>query len=318
MDKLLLVGADSMLGANLALALLDRFDCTGLSNKLSEVAGCRRTVVGDALDSALVESLVAAEHPNWVIYVGSISRSSWDAVADQRPASTAHTAQQLVQRLAEITADCGAALTVLSSDTVFTGPRLFHEEPSRPTADTPFAREVRAVENAVAPSKHALVVRTHAYGWSATNDAPCLVETLAEQLATGQPATIDGLRYATPILATDLADLLAIAYENELRGLYHITGAERTNLARFTSELSGALDLRLPAPAECENTASAMPNNRPVTETSLNTRRARRDLGLPMPLLREGLERLAAQHDNGFLARLRGEPAPSSKRAHAA
>lgn len=318
MDKLLLLGADSLLGANLALALLDRFDCTGYANKLPEVAGCRQTIVGDALDSALIESLVSAEHPDWVIYVGPTSQSSWDAIADQRPASTVRTAQQLVQRLTEITADCGAALTLVSSDVVFTGPRLFHEETSRPTAETHFAREVRAVENAVTTSKHALVVRTHAYGWSATDDAPSLAETLAEQMATGHPAAIDGVRYATPILATDLAELLAIAYEKELRGLYHITGAERTNLARFTSELSGALDLRFTAPGECENSASAMPNNRPITETSLNTRRARRDLGLPMPLLREGLERLAAQHDNGFRARLRGEPAPSSKRAHAA
>ena len=40
-------------------------------------------------------------------------------------------------------------------------------------------------------------------------------------------------------VATDLAELLAVAYEKELRGLYHITGAERTNLARYIGELSG-------------------------------------------------------------------------------
>jgi len=314
MDKLLLVGADSMLGANLALALEDRFDCTGLAKKLPDFAGCRQTIVGDALDTALVESLVADEHPDWVIYISPTSHSSWEAAADERPASTTHVAQ----RLAATTAECGAALTVVSSDAVFTGPRLFHEETSRAPADTPFAREVRAVEDALAGSTHALVVRTHAYGWSANNDTTSLAETLAEQLAAGRPVAIDGVRYATPILATDLAELLAVAYEKELRGLYHITGAERTNLARFVGELRGALDLRLTAPAECENFETAMPLNRPIAETSLNTRRARRDLGLPMPLLREGLERLAAQHENGFRARLRGESSPHSKRTRAA
>ena len=314
MNKLLLVGADTMLGANLALALEDRFDCTGLAKKRPDVAGCRQTIVGDILDSAFVESLMAAEHPDWVIYIGPTSHSSWDAAIEERPASATHFAQ----RLAAITAECGAALTLLSSDAVFTGPRLFHEEPSRATAETPFAREVRAVENAVASSTHALVVRTHAYGWSANNDTPNLIDELVEQLVAGRPAAMDGVRYATPILATDLAELLAVAYEKELRGLYHITGAERTNLARFVGELSGALDLRWMASAESENSVAATPLSRPATETSLNTRRARRDLGLPMPLLREGLERLAAQHENGFRARLRGEPAPSSKRAHAA
>ena len=315
MDKLLIVGADSMLGANLALAFEDRFDCTGLAKKLPEVAGCRETHVGDLLDSAVVERLVAAEHPNWVIYLGPTSHCSWDAATDERPASITH----LIQRLAALTDECGAALTLLSSDAVFTGPRLFHEEPSRATAETPFAREVRAVENAVAGSPQALVVRTHAYGWRAHNDSSNLVDALVEQLVAGRLAAMDGVRYATPILATDLAELLAVAYEKELRGLYHITGAERTNLARFVGELSGALDLRLTSPAaESESSFVELPLSRPVSETSLNTRRARRDLGLPMPLLREGLERLAAQHDNGFRARLRGEPAPSSKRAHAA
>ena len=313
MDKLLLVGADSMLGANLALALEDRFDCTGLARKRPTVAGCRQTIVGDGLDAKLVESLVADEHPDWVIYIGPTSHSSWQADDDERPASAIHVAQ----RLAATTAVSGAAFTLVSSDAVFTGPRLFHEEPSRATADTPFAREVRAVEDALAGTR-ALVVRTHAYGWSATDDTPSLAETLAEQLAAGRPIASDGVRYATPILATDLAELLAVAYEKELRGLYHITGAERSNLARFVSELSGALDLRLTAPTESEYPATAMPLNRPAVETSLNTRRARRDLGLPMPLLREGLERLAAQYENGFRARLRGEPMPHSKRARAA
>jgi dTDP-4-dehydrorhamnose reductase len=314
MSKLLLVGADSMLGANLALALEDRFDCTGLATKRPAVAGCRRTIVGDVLDTTLMESLVAEDRPDWVVFIGPTSHSSWDTAADERPASTAHFAQ----RWAAITAECGAALTVVSSDAVFRGPRLFHEESARATAETPFAREACAVEDALAESKHALIVRTHAYGWSANDQGGGFTEKLAEQLAARRPAIGDGVRYATPILATDLAELLAVAYEKQLRGLYHITGAERTNLARFVGELDGALDLHSSVATESENNASTISLNRPVAETSLNTRRARRDLEMPMPLLREGLERLAAQYENGFRARLRGEPAPQSKRAHAA
>jgi hypothetical protein len=50
----------------------------------------------------------------------------------------------------------------------------------------------------------------------------------------------------------------------------------------------------------------------------LNPRRARRDLGCAMPLLREGLERFAAQRTSGYLDELRAaaaEPATEAKAA---
>jgi dTDP-4-dehydrorhamnose reductase len=298
MDKLLLLGADSMLGANLALALEDRFDGTGVSCQLPHVAGCRQTVVGDPLDAAFVARLVAEEQPDWIVYSGPTSHSSWEARADEQPPS----AIEVVRQLVAATAESGAALSIISSDAVFAGPRLFHEEQSRATADTPYAHAALALEESLAGT-HALVVRTHAYGWSPSEEAPGPIDTLVDKLSASSGASGDGLCYATPILATDLAELLAAAYEKDLHGLYHITGAERTNQSRFVSELAAALDLPQPLAAAGSVATVAPLVDRPVAETSLNTRRARRDLGLPMPLLREGLERLAAQRDNGFRAR---------------
>lgn len=311
MDKLLLLGADSMLGANLALALEDRFDATGVSRQLAQVAGCRQTVVGDPLDAALISRLVAEEQPDWIICVGPTSRSSWEACADEQPANAPAVMQQLVAA----TAESGAALAIISSDAVFAGPRLFHEEQSRATADTAYARAALELEASLAGT-HALVVRTHAYGWGPSPEHPSYIDAMVALLEAAAASPGDGLHYATPILATDLARLLAAAYEKDLHGLYHITGAERANQARFASELAAALDLQPPATATIAIMAHAA--DRPIGETSLNTRRARRDLGLPMPLLREGLERLAAQRDNGFRARLRGAPEPHVRRTRAA
>ncbi|MGD9648916.1 MAG: sugar nucleotide-binding protein [Pirellulales bacterium] len=313
MDKLLLVGADSMLGANLALAFEERFDTVGVACHLPSVSGCRQTIVADPLDPGVVARVFADQRPNWVILCGPTSRSSWEAGADEQPANAIPVAKQLVAA----TAEQGAALAIISSDAVFAGPRLFHEEMSRSTADTPYARSGRALEDALAGTP-ALVVRTHAYGWAPCDHTPSYIESLVDRL-TATPATAgDGVRYATPILATDLADLLATARAKQLRGLYHITGAERTNQNRFASELAGVLDLIHRPTADPGTDATTSVASRPLAETSLNTRRARRALGLPMPLLREGLERLAAQRDNGYRARMRGEPAPHSQRVRAA
>jgi len=41
------------------------------------------------------------------------------------------------------------------------------------------------------------------------------------------------MRHSTPILATDFAEILERAYQQKLRGTYHLAGAERINPFRF-------------------------------------------------------------------------------------
>jgi hypothetical protein len=52
-----------------------------------------------------------------------------------------------------------------------------------------------------------------------------------------------------------------------------------------------------------------VPRRPNVDETSLNTYRARRELEVPLPLLREGLARFVEQATNGFRDRLAGQAA---------
>jgi len=72
------------------------------------------------------------------------------------------------------------------------------------------------------------------------------------------------------------------------------------SLPRFAAELAAAFGIRHFRPD-----LDRRPLRRPLVETALDCRRAQRDLGRPMPLLREGLARFAAQAANGYRARLR-------------
>jgi dTDP-4-dehydrorhamnose reductase len=194
-----------------------------------------------------------------------------------------------------------ARLTVISSDVVFAGPRMFHEETSVPGNASARAAQVRAMEEALAPTR-ALVVRTHAYGWSPIEAHAGFAQRAFEALSASNPLTADGRRHATPILATDLADLLLRAYERRLHGLYHLAGAERASPFRFISELATAFGIRFP-----QNHAHAMPATIDAwdDETSLTSRRARRALEMTTPMLRDGLSRFAEQHHNGWRDRCR-------------
>ncbi len=291
MERILITGVDHALGANLALQWAGRAEVMGLYGRHAVASAAIGTAAWDGADLAAFAGICAAWQPRWIVHCGPLSAASWDPV-DR--ALDAKDEPQVVAKLAAIAHESGARLTVLSSDVVFAGPRMFHEETFPTGNTTPRAVLTRNMERALEDSG-ALVVRTHAFGWSPVAAQAGFAELTARSLATGQALAADGRRYATPILATDLAELLWRAHELRLCGLYHLAGAERTSAFRFASELAAALDLDQPS-----GSSSSQPNGAEHEETSLNSRRARRALERATPLLSECLRRFAAQAENGW------------------
>lgn len=291
MAKVLVIGVDTMIGANLALHFGEHYDCIGLYQQQAiRPAGCH-TQAADLSCADAVKQAIRAARPDWIVYSGEMSRSAWDAPRD------ACDENELVRAIAELAAKDEIALTVISSDAACTGPGLFQEEGASVSMAAGPGVHARRVEEALRELP-ALVVRTHAYGWGPGALEASFAQQVAQRLRDSESVTADGVRYATPILVSDLAELLMRAHDLGLRGLYHMAGAERVNPNRFARELGLALGIE-DHHARIEPGAGALPS-----ETSLNTRRARRDLGRPMPLLREGLARFAAQAQCGYIDRL--------------
>lgn len=298
----MVTGVDGLVGGNVALALAGQCDVIGVSGRATGPEGCR-IVHCDPGDSLELAGLVAAEAPRWLVHCGPLSQSAWDLADAELP--DAEYEAYLAAQLAAVAKTVGTHLAVVVSDVVFAGPRMFHTETSMPGAAGPIAAAARAVERALADTD-ALVVRTHAYGWSplgADSDdlSPHFAERAWQLLSQSECCEADAHRHATPILATDLAVLLHQALQTEMCGLLHIGGAERTSPFRFAAELALAGNfagrlVRLP---------TAPPPERPrVEETSLNTHRVRRELATSLPLLRDGLFRFVAQAAHEHRARL--------------
>jgi len=306
-EKLLVTGVDCVVGANLALSLGDRFEVVGLYQAHPVfLPGCT-TAPWQPAHPAQCSDVLRRERPQWIIHCGPLARGSWD-LPNQAPDGQQEARTCAV--LARVSAQMGSRLAVITSDAVFAGPRLFHDEKSPPNSRQPFARAVRRAEEAL-EATGALVVRTHAYGWSPAGGPPGFAERVWENLIEGRPAHYHPDRHATPIPATILAELLWVAYRRGLRGRYHISGAERTSAYRFAVDLAAAFGLRSADASPHEGTSDRGPADH-LQETSLSTRRARRELGCPMPMLREGLNCFAEQAANGFRARLRcGAPRPA-------
>jgi dTDP-4-dehydrorhamnose reductase len=296
-DKLLVAGIDTILGANLAAWLANRFEVVGLSWKgpLS-IAGCA-TATCDPDSPEAAHHWVAMERPNWTVHCGIPAQSNWNLPAPPAPKPESVYVAGTWARAAQ---EFGSELAVISSDAVFTGPWMFHRESGACYCDSTPARILRLIEKEVCDvNPNTLLVRTNVYGFAPNVGEPGLVETILQALRDEQPLALDCMRHATPILATDFADVLEQAYRHKLRGVHHLAGGERINPFRFACLLADQFGLSMATLSAIE---TPFENRREygTGESSLQTRRIRRALGVPLPLIREGLARLYEQHTSGY------------------
>ncbi len=243
---------------------------------------------------------IRIQRPEWVVYFGPAAASSWD----DSPIHGDDEASR-VARVAQAVADAEARLLYISSDRIFSGPRMFHEE-SEPVSDDAQAQWLRSVEQAAlsldGAAQRVLVVRTNAFGWSV--DGNSIAERIWQALDGGTAIELSTTTFATPILASHLGEVLLRCLRARLSGVVHVGGAERTSPFRFGQEIAMAagFDPRLvkasSAGVDDEHAASCR-------ETSLGTRLVRRELDIALPLLRESMAGFADQATSGHRNQLR-------------
>jgi dTDP-4-dehydrorhamnose reductase len=195
--------------------------------------------------------------------------------------------------------------TFLSSDAVFTGPWMFHDEQSDVFCPSAAAQHLRRAEQVVAEQyPTALIVRSNAFGWSPSATSRGWIDQILSDLDRRSLQGYDYIRHATPILATDLADILLRAIDEQLGGLFHVAGAERVNPLQFAQRLADHFELPWLSVRRAEDTLDASAAGFGAGETSLQTKKIRKALCVAMPMLSEGLTRLRAQQVSGFSEQL--------------
>lgn len=306
MDKILIAGIDTVVGANLAANLCEQYHVIGLAFRTPiAIANCEISFCGvQSVDST--RQWLASVRPESMIYCGPAARSSWENSASTFSGQDVEAAANWANAAREF----HCPLTCISSDAVFTGPWMFHTEQSTCYCTSVPALTVRSIERTVAEKyPSALIIRTNAYGWSPETAGGGWIEQLVASLESGSCGGLDCLRHATPILASDLGPIIEQAQREKLTGLIHVAGAERTNPVRFAECLAEIFELRKPIVR-----AVSAPDSRThaygAGETSLQSPRVRKTLKLGLPMLSEGLKRLREQQANGYCERLKMAPEP--------
>lgn len=291
MNTILVVGVDTTVGANCAARLAEKQSVVGLStNRSVSVDGCDMQMF-DPANPDEAEGWLSDVRPERVLYCGPESRSCWDP---ETAASLTADSAASAGRWAGATKATGAQFTMVSSDAVFTGPWIFHDEESLAVCRSPEATAIRDAEKQVREAcPESLIVRTNAFGWAPTAEGSW-IERLLSTIENRRAVDCDCIRHATPILATDLAEIIDRAWQEELNGVFHIAGAERVSPMQFAQRLADQFDLPWLS-LRREQSLVELPQGFGVGETSLQTKKIRKALCVAMPMLSEGLARLHAQ-----------------------
>jgi dTDP-4-dehydrorhamnose reductase len=209
-------------------------------------------------------------------------------------------------------------LTLISSDNVFTGPWMFHDEDSTSLSSNKQAVLTRIVESELmAWHPDALVVRTNVFGWTPNGLSPSWIDSLIQGNIQGASRQLDTLRNATPIATGELMKLLECSWSKGLTGIYHIAGAERCHPVRLAQKICEVFGLGWRNAVGVNDSQGTKNSLRfGFGETSLQTKKIRQALQVPLPMLDDSVEQLYAEYQNGFAERIR--PNPTSVTAKAA
>jgi len=299
----LVTGSAGLLGANLVSVLQSSGQIvSGFHRKACFAPRDLITLQVDLTERNSVEETVSRVRPDWIVHCAAATNVDWCEVHSDSAKKDNVEASRNVARAAKLT---GARLIYISSDAIYGEKDSPHLETDVPDPLTVYAQTKLQGENAVREeSESALIVRTNIFGWNAQNKSS-LAEWILFRLRRHEE--VGGFVDVTfnPLLANDVADILAAMMEQRCSGVYNLASAEACSKYEFAIRIAQVfgLDEKLVRRSYLRDARLAAPRARNAV---LDTTRLASLLGRPLPRLEEGLLRFKELEDSGFVKTLKG------------
>jgi dTDP-4-dehydrorhamnose reductase len=191
----------------------------------------------------------------------------------------------------------------MSTDSVFDGQSGDYQESDAPRPLNHYAASklaAEAVVQALLPDH--LIVRANIFGWNAQPKSS-LAEWVLGRLEAGEqvPGFTDAV--FAPLLVNTLADIMLAMLMRPASGLYHV--ASRNAVSKYEFALTLATVFGLPdGLVKPTLVGTSLKTLRP-RNTTLDTRKFRRDIGIALPAVSEDVQRFRLLRDTGFVDRLK-------------
>lgn len=308
MKKLLITGANGLLGSNLVYQTSERYEVTASS--LSPVISAKpvEVVCMDITDVQLVRLVVESVRPDAIIHCAAETRVDY---CEEHPDHASRVNQLGTLNVARAAEEVDATMIYVSSDSAFDGRRGNYRETDVPNPINVYSRtKVDGEASLAATCSRHLIVRTNIFGWN-MKQKESLSEWILRRLRDGME--VPGFQDVVfaPLIVNDLADLVMEMYESGLGGLYNVCARNHESKYEFARQVAGLFDLHqdLVKPSMLEQANLKAP--RPKA-TYLDVSKVENALGRELPTVQEGLERFRELERSGYVAHLRSAGQASS------
>ncbi len=297
MTHFLVTGVSGLLGLNFALAVDGKkHQVTGVANTLPMQWASFKNVQAELTQPGVVETLIEENKPDVVLHCAAIANME---ACESNPDQAQLVNAELPGIIAEVCGRHSVKMIQISTDAVFDGIKGDFTEEDATNPLSIYARTKRDGENSVlSANAEALVARVNFYGWSASGKRS-LAEIFVSNLLAGKQ--MQGFTDVTfcPMNILNLSDLLVEAAGLDLKGIYHMVGAEPMSKYEFGRRIAQKFefDPELIKPVSIQESglkAVRSPN------LSLSTEKLRQALGHELPAFDAGMQKFYDQYRRGY------------------
>lgn len=304
MKKILITGAAGLLGANICFLLRNRYQIFALDTNKIDMQGVT-SVIGSALDVALVEQLIQQEHIDVVFHCAAIT----DMDRCEKEYNYAYLVNQLLPKnLSYLCSKYSVKLVFISSDSVYCGSESgLHSETDSVEPLSIYAKTKLGAEEAVLVNKRNLVVRTNMFGFN-YRDKRSFGEWVVQSLQNNEVLNMFYDIDFSPLFVNDLVILLDHCIQLDLFGLYNLGSREPISKYDLGATIKDVFGL-----PGIINKSSMMEFSYIAPRTknmSLNVAKIEHALGLRLPTPRESVEHFYKLYQEGYSQMLKGGREP--------
>lgn len=302
MARLLITGASGLLGINLALETKRMHDVIGVDRGKLKSAPFR-VLHANLLRSGSINSILDSTQPAWFINCAAMANLE-ECERDPNQARVLNA--EIPAEMADACAKRNIKFVHLSTDAVFDGTKDgAYSEDEAPNPLGVYAQTKLEGERAVlSANPQAIVARVNFFGWS-LGGRRSLGEFFVNNLSEGK--NVNGFTDVIfcPMWVNHLSQGLIAMIEKDLRGLYHVVGAQAMSKYQFGVEVARKFGLResLIEPQSVERSSLTAPRSHNLW---LSVHKLSTDLGGEIPAFSTGLDGFYTQFQQGYPQKIMG------------
>lgn len=302
MTRLLITGSSGLLGLNIALDSISKWDVIGVDRSTLNNTPFK-LLKADLLDAGAVDSILDNAKPEWLINCAAMADID---VCEEQPDLALRSNAELPAQLAKTCADRGIRLVHISTDAVFDGEKDgFYTEDDAPNPINIYSKTKFEGERAVLQNNpNAIVARVNFYGWS-LGGRRSLAEFFFNNLSSQKSMSGFTDVIFCPMFVGHTSRLLLAMLEKGLSGLYHVVGNQAMSKYQFGVQLARKFSLRESGISPKSILSSSLTARR-SNNLSLSIHKLSTDLGQPVPEFSTGLDEFYTQFQQGYPQKMRG------------